>query len=78
MGITVVPIKQGKRRTFTALYFYGASKKSIHKSRSTFENMLFQISYGFKYYLQLLCLQFLSKTHLNFLKFTLTSKLYFV
>jgi hypothetical protein len=38
-----------------ALYFYGVSKKSLHKPRATFENMLFQISHGFDYYLQLFC-----------------------
>jgi hypothetical protein len=56
----------GMRHTSTALYFYGASKKSLHKPRATSENMLFYISYGFNYYLQLLFLQFLSKTRLNF------------
>ncbi len=55
----------GMRHTSTALYFYGAPKKSLHKPRATFGNMLFHISYGFNYYLQLLCLQFLSKTHLH-------------
>ncbi len=30
-----------------ALNFYGVFKKSLHKPRATFENMLFQISYGF-------------------------------
>ncbi len=53
------------RHTSMALYFYGAFKKSLHKPRATFENMLFQIRYGFNYYLQLLCLHFLSKTHLD-------------
>jgi hypothetical protein len=51
--------------TSMALYFYGAFKKSLHKPRATFENMLFQIRYGFNYYLQLLRLHFLSKTHLD-------------
>ncbi len=58
------------RHTSTALYFYGASKKSLHKPGAICGNILFHISYGFNYYLQLLCLQFLSKTHLIFLKFT--------
>jgi hypothetical protein len=54
------------RHTSTALYFYGASKKSLHKPRTTSGNILFHISYAFNYHLQLLCLQFLSKTHLIF------------
>jgi hypothetical protein len=45
---------RGMRHTSTALYFYGASKTSLHKP-STSENMLFHISYGFNYYLQLMC-----------------------
>jgi hypothetical protein len=57
------------RHTSTALYFYGAPKKSLQKPRTTSENRLFHISYGCNYYLQLLGLQFLSKTHLNFIKF---------
>jgi hypothetical protein len=40
---------------FYGLNFYGASKKSLHKPRGTFGNMLFQISYGFNNYLQLVC-----------------------
>jgi hypothetical protein len=48
------------------MYFYGASKKILHKPRANFANELFQINYGFHYYVQLFCLQFLSKTHLNF------------
>jgi hypothetical protein len=56
----------GMRHTSIALYFYGATKKSLHKSRATFGNMLFQTSYSCNYYLQLLYLQFLSKTHLYF------------
>jgi hypothetical protein len=60
------PRKLGMRHTSTALYFYGASKKSLHKPRTTSGNRLFHISYGFNYYLQLLCLQFLSITLLNF------------
>ncbi len=66
---------RGVRHTSTALYFYGESKKSLHKSRATSGNMLFHISYGFNYYLQLLCLQFLSKTHLNVPKFTFGIKI---
>jgi hypothetical protein len=58
-------IKWGIRHTSTALYFYGASKKSLHKSRTTYGNILFHITYAFNYYLQLFCLQFLSKMHLN-------------
>ncbi len=63
------------RHTSTALYFYGASKKSLHKPRAIYGNMLVQISYGLNYYLQLLCLQFLSKTHLNFKKITFDIKI---
>ncbi len=37
----------------TALYFYRASKKSLHKPRANFRNMLFQINFSFNYYLQL-------------------------
>jgi hypothetical protein len=59
------PFCRGMRHTSTALYFYEASKKSLHMPRATSENMLFHISYGLNYYLQLLCLQFLSKTCLN-------------
>jgi hypothetical protein len=58
--------KRGMRHTSTALYFYGASKKSLHKPRATFGNMFFQICYGFNYYLQLLLSGFFSKSHLNF------------
>jgi hypothetical protein len=58
--------RRGIGHTSTALYFYGASKKSLHKSRTTSGNRLFHISYGFNYYLQLLYLQFLSKTPQNF------------
>jgi hypothetical protein len=58
-----------------ALYFYGASKKSLHKPRTISGNRLFHKSYGFNYYLQLLCLQFLSKAHLNFKKFTFGIKI---
>jgi hypothetical protein len=60
------------------LYFYGASKKSLHKPRTNSRNILFHISYSFNYYLQLLCLRFLSKAHLNLKKITfLASKLHF-
>jgi hypothetical protein len=58
----------GIRHTSTALYFYGASKKSLQKPRGTSENMLVHISYGLNSYLQLLCLQFLSKTRQNLKK----------
>ncbi len=67
--------RQGKRHTSTALYFYGMSKKSPHKPRTTSGNRLFHISYGFNYYLQLLCLQFLSKTHLHLKKITFGIKI---
>ncbi len=70
--------KGGMRHTSTALYFYGASKKSLHKPRAIYENMLFHISYGFNYYLQLWCLKFLSKTHLNFKKLTFDIKIVLV
>ncbi len=49
----------GKRHSSTDLYFYRTSKKSLHKPRVTFENLLFHISCVFNFYLQLLCLQFL-------------------
>jgi hypothetical protein len=65
----------GMRHTSTALYFCGASKKSLHKPRATSENRLFHISYDFNYYVQLLYLQFLSKTHLHFKKFTFCIKI---
>jgi hypothetical protein len=67
MNITVY-ISWGMRHTSTALYFYGASKKSLHKPRATSENILFHISYDFNYYLQLLWLKFLYKTRLNLKK----------
>jgi hypothetical protein len=70
-----VYVNRGMRHTSTALYFYGASKKSLQKPRVIYGNILFHISYGFIYYLQLLCLQFLSKTHLNFKKFTFCIKM---
>jgi hypothetical protein len=47
---------RGVRHTSTAQYFYEAS----------IGNMLIQTNDGFNYYLQLSCLQFLSKTHLPF------------
>jgi hypothetical protein len=40
---------RGMRHTSTALYFYGASKKSLHQPRVTFGNMLFRISYSPNY-----------------------------
>jgi hypothetical protein len=46
---------RGMRHTSTALNFYGASKKTLHKPRVTFGNMLLKISYSLDYYLQLLC-----------------------
>ncbi len=42
------------RHTSTALYFYGASKKTLHKPRVTFGNMLFKIRYSLNYNLQFL------------------------
>ncbi len=51
------PAIWGMRHTSTALYFYGASKKSLHKPRATSENMLYHTSYGFNYYLQLFLMQ---------------------
>jgi hypothetical protein len=67
---------RGMCHTSTAQYFYGATKKSLHKPRASFGNMLLQIiSYVFNYYVQLLCLQFLSKTHYKFLKFTFGIKI---
>jgi hypothetical protein len=56
----------GTRHTSTALYFYGASKNSLHKPKATFGNALLQISLGFNYYLHFVLLQFLSKSHQNF------------
>jgi hypothetical protein len=64
----------GACHTSMALDFYGASKKSLHKLKATFGNVLCKINYGFNYYLQLLCLQFPSKTHLNFKNSLLASK----
>jgi hypothetical protein len=68
---------RGMRHTSAALYFYGASRKSLHKPQAIFGNMLFQINYGFNDYLKLLCLQFLSKTHLNSKKFDFGIKIVF-
>jgi hypothetical protein len=68
-------ISRGMRHTSTALYFYGASKKSLHKPRANFINKLFQINYSLNYYLQLLYLQFIHITHLNFKKFTFDIKI---
>jgi hypothetical protein len=49
----IMRLIRGMRHTSTALYFYGASKKTTHKPRVTFGNMLIQISNGLYYYLQL-------------------------
>jgi hypothetical protein len=49
--------------------------KSLHKPKATFGNMLCKINYGFNYYLQLLSIQFLSKTHQNFIKFAFDIKI---
>ncbi len=68
-------LSRGMRHTSTALDFYGASKKTLHKHRATFGKMLFQISYSLNYFLQLLCEQFLSKTYLNFKKLTFGIKI---
>ncbi len=68
-------VKRGMRHTSTALYFYGASKKSLRKPRAPSENMLFHISYVFNYYLQLLYLQFLSNTRLNFIQIIFAIKI---
>jgi hypothetical protein len=57
------------------LNFFGASKKNLHKPGANFRNILFQKYYTFNYYLQLLCLQFLSRTYLNFKKFTFGFKI---
>ncbi len=67
--------QRGMRHTSTALYFYVASKKSLHKPRANFMNILFQINYSLNYYLQLLCLQDLYRTRLNFSKFTFGIKI---
>ncbi len=56
MAYASIQFCRGMRHTSMALYFYGASTKSLHKPRAIYENMLFHISYGFNYYLQLLCL----------------------
>jgi hypothetical protein len=63
------------RNTSTALYFYGASKKTLHKPRVTFGNMLFKISYSPNYNLQFLFQQFLSKTYTHLKKITLSIKI---
>jgi hypothetical protein len=63
------------RHTSTALYFYGASKKTLHKPRVTSGNMLIKISYSLNYNLQFLSQQFLSNTCTHFLKFTLSIKI---
>jgi hypothetical protein len=62
----VAIMQRGMRHTSTALYFSGVTKKSLHKPRTASGHRLFHISYGFNYYLQLLYLQFMHKTHLNF------------
>ncbi len=56
----------GTRITSMALYFYAASKKSLQKPRANFGNIFFPINYCLNYYLQLLFLQFLYRSHLNF------------
>ncbi len=66
---------RGMCHTSPALYFFGVSKKSLHKPRATSKNMFFHVSYGFNYYLQLLCLKFQSKTRLNFKKFIFAIKI---
>jgi hypothetical protein len=63
------------RYTSTALYFFGVSKKSLLKPRTTSGNRSFHISYGFNYYLQHLSLLFLSKTHVNYIIFTFGIKI---
>jgi hypothetical protein len=73
--VKVQRYKGGMHHTSTALYFYRAFKNSLHKPRATSGNMSFHISYGFNYYLQLLCSQFLSTTNLNFSKFTFGIKI---
>jgi hypothetical protein len=55
VNVDILKINRVMRHTSTALYFYGASKKTLHKPRVTFGNMLFKISYSFNYYLQLFC-----------------------
>ncbi len=65
----------GMRHTSTALYFYGASKKTLHKPRVNFGNMLFQISFSLNYYLQLLYYNFCLKLALIFHKFTFGIKI---
>jgi hypothetical protein len=69
------PDVKGYAPSSLALYFCGAYKKSLHKPRTISGNRLVHISYDFNYYLQLLCLQFLSKTHLNLKKFTFGIKI---
>ncbi len=65
---SVTEIKWGMRHTLRLYTSTERQKKSLHKPMVTFGNMLFQINYGFNCYLQILCLQFLSKTHLNLSK----------
>ncbi len=52
---------RGMRHISTALYFYGASKKSLQKPRTTSGSRLCHISYGFNYYLQLYVYNFYLK-----------------
>jgi hypothetical protein len=73
----IVQQLRGMRHTSTALYFYGASKRTLHKPKVTFGNMLFRISYSLNYNLQFLFQQFLSKTCTHFKKFTLSIKIVF-
>ncbi len=42
-----MPFLRDIRHASTALYFYGASKKSLHKPKAIYGNILFHISYGF-------------------------------
>jgi hypothetical protein len=57
------------------LYISTERLKSLHKPRTTSGNILFHISYAFNCYLQLLCLQFLTKSRLHFKKFTFGIKI---
>jgi hypothetical protein len=60
------------------MYFYGASKNSLHKPKATFGNALLQISLGFNYYLHFVLLQFLSKSHQNFFNSLVIKKALFI
>ncbi len=44
-------LKGDMRHTSTTLYFYRTSKKSLHKPRANFRNILFQINYSLNYYI---------------------------